>query len=763
MRLKKLILENFLSYDSAELNLENLRKTLIVGMNEEDPTRSNGTGKTNLCEAIGWAAWGKSKAKTLDFNVKEGADACSVTIEFEHDGKDCVITRTRNKKTSLSTIDFVLDGQPSNAADLDKTNAKIEEFLRLDYDTYVNSVYLKQDDIYSLANPQKSGDGRGVLETVLNLEEYDLYEKSVKIKIKDIEINNASLNGHIDSNKNIDKDISSSEDVIEELNKESDLLNQRLSKIKAKVSEDQQKLDQLKDYESSVKSINDKISHAQRICDLTKSHIDETRSAGNAMKKTIENKEKDLNSKISKEDSIKLDLDKFKEKIKNNDISKKSLNEILEKIDQRNKSSKALAVQLTECKETASVETHKKNDISIKIQNTKTRLKNFKLSSGELCSTCLVEITENSVEHAKSHLTKEMADLEIDLSGVDKKCIDLDALKVQLTAKTNNLDSSIQSLVLRKDELLRDIVDEEHIEERKTYFRQQLELIKDYKNQLENMPEKENLASLREKFNKLKDEAVTHDTDLNNATQELEMLQSGIDTLEDLKAKVKELNEKYDSTKERIIQISAEIKNKNERIKELKNIKKIVDENHNLLRENNENLITYNELMHAFSSKGIRAEILENSILELEKESDALLKKLTGGALSIEFVTKKETKSSSSEKTVFEVHINDGEKTLPFSMYSGGEKFRISFVLRIALSKLLLKRANSKLEFLIIDEAVSPLDQSGVEAMMQIIDGLQDEFRTILVITHRSDVKSYFDNSIVIGRDANGSRIINQP
>jgi DNA repair exonuclease SbcCD ATPase subunit len=93
-------------------------------------------------------------------------------------------------------------------------------------------------------------------------------------------------------------------------------------------------------------------------------------------------------------------------------------------------------------------------------------------------------------------------------------------------------------------------------------------------------------------------------------------------------------------------------------------------------------------------------------------------------------------------------------------MYSGGEKFRIAFVLRVALAQLLQRRANSKLEFLIIDEAFSPLDQNGVEKIVEVIDELQKEFKTILIITHRTDVKQYFDEVITVMRDATGSKIL---
>jgi len=199
---------------------------------------------------------------------------------------------------------------------------------------------------------------------------------------------------------------------------------------------------------------------------------------------------------------------------------------------------------------------------------------------------------------------------------------------------------------------------------------------------------------------------------------------------------------------------SANIANEEKILSAMKENLAIHKEKVNELSSAQERLIVLEQLRKAFSSKGVRAKILEDAIRDLEKESDTLLRRLTNGRLSLTFVTQK------SDKVVFEVHINDGTKILPFSLYSGGEKFRIAFVLRIALSKLLLRKANSKLEFLIIDEAVSPLDQNGVENIMGIINELQEEFKTILVITHRNDIKNQFDKVITVYRDEQGSKII---
>jgi len=52
------------------------------------------------------------------------------------------------------------------------------------------------------------------------------------------------------------------------------------------------------------------------------------------------------------------------------------------------------------------------------------------------------------------------------------------------------------------------------------------------------------------------------------------------------------------------------------------------------------------------------------------------------------------------------------------------------------------------------------LDQNGVENIMSIINELQEEFKTILVITHRNDIKNMFDKVITVYRDGEGSKII---
>ncbi len=250
----------------------------------------------------------------------------------------------------------------------------------------------------------------------------------------------------------------------------------------------------------------------------------------------------------------------------------------------------------------------------------------------------------------------------------------------------------------------------------------------------------------------MKLEITNEDKHKNELQVQFSAINIDTESIEKLRKQIELDRASLDQISKKKYTFEANIKNSEKNIKEYDIILTEYNERQIVLRNSKEKLQILEQLEKAF--KAVKAKILEDTIRELEKEAQKILRRLSNGRLSLSFVTEK------SDKIVFEVHINDGEKTLPFSLYSGGEQFRIAFALRIALSKLLLRKANSQFEFLIIDEAVSPLDASGVENAMSIINELQEDFKTILVITHRTDIKNLFDQVITVYRDENGSRIV---
>jgi exonuclease SbcC len=168
----------------------------------------------------------------------------------------------------------------------------------------------------------------------------------------------------------------------------------------------------------------------------------------------------------------------------------------------------------------------------------------------------------------------------------------------------------------------------------------------------------------------------------------------------------------------------------------------------------------YDELMMAFGKKGIQAMIIENIIPEVEEESNALLHRMTDGRMSVQLVTQKDAKSGKSVIETLDILIADEVGTRDYAMYSGGEAFRVNFAVRIALSKLLARRAGTQLQTLVIDEGFGSQDGQGREKLVGAIRSIQDDFEKILVITHIEELKDEFPTRINIVKTGSGSKIM---
>jgi exonuclease SbcC len=92
-------------------------------------------------------------------------------------------------------------------------------------------------------------------------------------------------------------------------------------------------------------------------------------------------------------------------------------------------------------------------------------------------------------------------------------------------------------------------------------------------------------------------------------------------------------------------------------------------------------------------------------------------------------------------------------------MYSGGEAFRIDFAIRIALSKMLARRAGAHLRTLFMDEGFGTQDEDGRSRLVEAINTIQDDFDLILVITHIDDLRDSFPAHIMVEKTPAGSRV----
>lgn len=224
-----------------------------------------------------------------------------------------------------------------------------------------------------------------------------------------------------------------------------------------------------------------------------------------------------------------------------------------------------------------------------------------------------------------------------------------------------------------------------------------------------------------------------------------------------LQDEINQLTEELNNNKKKSDKLNIEYGSKVRTKKEL--LSKI--EEQNALKKEmykiNSDFAIYDKLKNYFGKDGIQAIIIENVIEELENYANDILSKICNEATSIEIQTQRQADSGAWSET-FDIEITAGGRTDDFETFSGGEQFRVSLALRLALSKILSKRTGGMLRFLLLDEVSSSLDDNGIDMFIDIVKQLGSELK-ILVITHDEMLKERFDDIIMVNKSQDGSHV----
>ncbi len=162
----------------------------------------------------------------------------------------------------------------------------------------------------------------------------------------------------------------------------------------------------------------------------------------------------------------------------------------------------------------------------------------------------------------------------------------------------------------------------------------------------------------------------------------------------------------------------------------------------------------------ACGPNGVPALILETvAIPQVEVEATRILGLLGGPAYACELRTLRETKTGSLSDTLDVVLLTETGEA-PYESFSGGERARIAFALRLALAQLLASRKGSSTGLLVIDE-LSGLDQQGVAALVSVLEDLATKIRTVLVVSHDAELRDSFENTILLEQVDGKSRVVN--
>ncbi|HEX2997518.1 MAG TPA: SMC family ATPase, partial [Anaerolineales bacterium] len=189
----QLRISGFLSYhDPVELDFSGFDFACISG--------ANGAGKSSLLDAITWSLFGEARGKSSEvIHLHQEVKAAEVTLTFQHEENTYRVQRTlpRNKNTLLEFQVRTQNGwKPLTEKTTRETQARIEQTLHLDFDTFVNASFFLQGraDQFTQQNASRR---KEVLSNILGLEMWEDYKNRTAEKRKAIEREVDEIDGRI--------------------------------------------------------------------------------------------------------------------------------------------------------------------------------------------------------------------------------------------------------------------------------------------------------------------------------------------------------------------------------------------------------------------------------------------------------------------------------------------------------------------------------------------------------------------------------------
>lgn len=197
----------FLSYrDPVEIGFDSIHLACISG--------HNGAGKSSLLDAFTWSLFGEARGKGTDvINLATDVKAAEVALTFEYEGNIYRVQRTlpRNKSTVLEfqvlddrspnasrSLESAFDGRwrPLTEKTTRETQSRIEQTLRLDYETFINASFFLQGKADQFTQ-KRASERKAVLSSILGLEVWETYKARTADKRRLLERDVDEIDGRV--------------------------------------------------------------------------------------------------------------------------------------------------------------------------------------------------------------------------------------------------------------------------------------------------------------------------------------------------------------------------------------------------------------------------------------------------------------------------------------------------------------------------------------------------------------------------------------
>ncbi|MBI2040140.1 SMC family ATPase [Candidatus Microgenomates bacterium] len=705
-------LSNFTSYSDGpkELDFRKFHLAAISG--------PNGAGKSSLLDAITWCLWGQSRTgDSSDSLVHLGKNDMWVEFSFKLDGGEFTIKRQRSKKGGGSTSLELWSGSYNlTEGTIKATQEKIINLLHLSFETFTNSAFLRQGhaDEFTTKGPT---DRKRILSDILGLSDYDILEEKAKDKVKEIQAKLQLLEYQL---LEIEAELSQKD----EREKELDQTKQKVSKVESEIKILEQEINILQKEKETLNIVLEQRQKMEQNLNFQRQELEQIVSQGKQRADRI----KELEQSISNLENMEKEL-----------LRLKFLKKEADKLIIQNQKKLEIEKQISEVSYQIKLKDQQRNLLGQEIDQLKKQVTTLE-QKGAKCPTCGQLINKDQKHQIKLEIANKLQQKQNELSKI----------------KTQDEENILNKLVSNLKEVT---FDEKKLENIQTELKQLEDLQKQKENALQNK------AALETERKTVEDLRALY----KNKEEQVKVLEKEAEKLPQIDQDLGKVKIILEQKENRITNLRLEEKQvrgllgrAEELISRSKQLEKLQEEKQkdksNLQKEKE----ILDELQFAFGKKGIQAMIIESAIPEIEDEANSLLDKLTDGRMKISLLTQRETKTKleSGEKGIIEtldIIISDEMGERSYEAYSGGEQFRVNFAIRLAISKLLTRRAGAKLQFLVIDEGFGTQDVEGRTRIVEVLDAIKNDFEKILVITHLEELKEEFPVRIEVSKNAAGS------
>jgi exonuclease SbcC len=574
-------LHNFLPYrDPPDLIIEGVHVACLAG--------ENGAGKSSILDAITWALWGKARSNSPDELIHQGEDEMRVALTFlQGEERFRVIRQRKAGKRGSSLLELQIwdssvdSWRGLSEATMRATQTKIDELLRLDYDTFVNSAFLLQGraDEFTTKTPAQR---KQVLANILGLDVWEVYEKRARERMTTTKAAIERLDGRLSE---IERELAQREVYENELA----TAQEKAQELTAKLDTSEQ------EWASLEETRADLVAYQRQVDDLT-------RRIGQREAELVEaQKERKVAEEQADQDAIEAAL--------------VSVRASLTALDPLAEERQGIDVERVNTAEEAATLRGINEALGPETEPIKARVETLQGAEEPICPTCNQPLTEEHshalIEQLEADITARREQYRQNRERISK----LEAHLSDLEEKRKSLEGKLAerpALVKRVGELEASL---NHAEQAQSQVITLNERIKRWKQELEAD------TSERAKVEGLADQSEAR---LRSAS----LTQADLDRM---RADKRMADERVGAARQKLATLEAFEEQRKQRTEER-------DAEALAFR-------AYEQLREAFSKRGVPAMIIETAVPELERTANELLARMTEGRMHVRIETQREIKT----------------------------------------------------------------------------------------------------------------------